>query len=446
MIANRDPVLLLLREASRKRICPGGVICASRQGVVRYDHAVGYASLYPVPLPLVATAVFDVASLTKAVATTAAVMLLIDAGDLDLDLRISGIFPVFKKTNKSQITVRHLLNHCSGLPAHVEFFKELNSLRKQGEGPAPGPDSVDWVVEKIAQAPAIPIETQNIYSDLGFMLLGRMIEKITEQPLDQFCREQIFLPLGMESTFYLPLLPNVPRKERLRGRQIVATEQCPWRGRLLRGEVHDDNCSAMGGVAGHAGLFSTTHDLHRFALTLLRCSKGESNFFSPAVVQEFWRKQDRVVGSTWALGWDTPSLEGSQAGSHFSCNSVGHLGFTGCSMWIDRDADLIVIFLSNRVHPSRDNPGITQLRPVIHNVLHSLLTQRPTLHPPPYETSGEQELQNNSEIEGSSRPVLHPPPNASALSFEPYTRVNSSSSTTLPEPAVETQMPETEDS
>ncbi len=416
MISNSDPVLLLLREASRKRVCPGAVVCASRKGVVRYDHAVGYACLYPVPLPLVAQAIFDVASLTKAVATTSSIMLLIDAGELELDQKVSGFFPSFKQAGKTNITVRHLLNHCSGMPAHVEFFKELVALRQDGGGPVPGPEAVDWVIQQIANVDVAPPETKSVYSDLGFIVLGRLVEKIVGQSLDTFCVEQVFRPLGMEDTFFLPLTDDALRRKRLRGRQVVSTEQCPWRGRLLQGEVHDDNCYAMGGVAGHAGLFSTTNDLHRYAQTVLRCAKGEFNFFTPAVIQEFWRKQDLVEGASWALGWDTPSPEGSQAGSLFSRNSVGHLGFTGCSLWIDRDDEQIAILLTNRVHPSRENPGITKLRPVVHNVLHGLLSESAVLPPP--DTEGLELPVDGSTESQTGRPVLNPPPNRAMFSFE----------------------------
>lgn len=417
MIAsNQDPVLLLLREACSRRVFPGAMVCASRNGAVRYDHAIGAATLFPIPLPLVSQAIFDVASLTKPVATTAAIMLLVDSGELELDVPISDYIPAMREAKYPQMTIRHLLAHASGLPAHICFYEELEEERQKGTAPPIGTESVDWVIERIAALEdCVPPETQTVYSDLGFILLGRMIEHIAEQPLEVFCREQIFLPLGMEDTFFLPLYDEDARKKMLKGRQIVVTEQCPWRGRLLSGEVHDDNCYSMGGVAGHAGLFSTASDLHRFGYTLLQCSKGVSSFFSPAVIQEFWRIQDCVPHSTRTLGWDTRSPENSQAGAFFSMNTVGHLGFTGCSLWIDRDEDIVAVLLTNRVHPQRDNAAIKEFRPLLHDTLHTLLTRPAPLRPPSKdneESEGEQTEQSDEQsvVSTENKPVLYPPP------------------------------------
>ncbi|MCB9637972.1 MAG: serine hydrolase [Myxococcales bacterium] len=377
-----DPVLQLLRQAVKRKIFPGAVLCASREGDVRYDHALGWSATEPANLPLVAQAVFDVASLTKPVATAAAIMALLDAGELELDEPISTWMPAFAKPNKDKITIRHLLCHSAGMPAHMKFYERLHRMRQKGEAPPLGPASVDWVIDEIARLDTLPPGECTVYSDLGYIILGRLIEKISGSSLDDFCCEHIFEPLGMEDTFFLPLFQPEKRDARLRGRQVAATERCPWRERILVGEVHDDNCHAMGGVAGHAGLFSTAADLHRFALTLLRCSQDRASFFSPAVVREFWRIQEIVSGSTWALGWDTPSPEGSSAGELFSRCSVGHLAFTGCSIWIDRDESIIVVLLTNRVHPTRDNDEIRRFRPRIHNTIYGLITKPSPLPPP----------------------------------------------------------------
>jgi|GEM_PF-50426 len=383
MVTNSsDPVLQLLRQAIKRGVFPGAVLCASREGDVRYDHALGWAALEPAQLPLVAQAIFDVASLTKPVATAAAVMALLDAGELELDAPVAKWMPLFARPNKEKITIRHLLCHAAGLPAHLKFYERLHRMRQKEEGPALGTASVDWVIEEIARLETLPPGECTVYSDLGYIVLGRLIEVIAGASLDDFCRENIFLPLGMEDTFFLPSHQPEKREQRLRGRQIAATERCPWRERILVGEVHDDNCHAMGGIAGHAGLFSTMADLHRFSLTLLRCSQDRASFFSPSVVREFWRTQGLVDGSTWALGWDTPSPEGSSAGELFSRCSVGHLAFTGCSIWIDRDESIIVILLTNRVHPSRSNEEIRRFRPLIHNTIYGLITKPSPLPPP----------------------------------------------------------------
>ncbi len=412
-VSNKDPVLQLLREGIRKGIFPGAALCVSRRGSVRYDHALGKAMLEPNEIPLVTSALFDVASLTKPIVTTTAIMLLIGAGEIELDHPVSRFIPSFRRKDKEGITIRHLLSHSSGLPAHLPFYEELEALRAKGEGPEKGAESIRWVVERIAELEIGPIGQKAVYSDLGFMVLGHLVELVSQQSLDQFSQEHIFQPLGMEDTFFLPLYDEELRRERMKGRQIVATEKCPWRKKVLLGEVHDDNCYSLGGVAGHAGLFSTTADIHRFASTLLRCSKGVGTFLPPELIQEFWTIQDTVEGSTFALGWDTPSPEGSQAGDLFSKNSVGHLGFTGCSLWIDRDQEVIIILLTNRVHPTRENDEIRRLRPLVHNTIRRLIEDSVPLAPPNSELEALTEwLEESAEAlssDDSKKPLLYPP-------------------------------------
>ncbi|MBI3303807.1 MAG: serine hydrolase, partial [Deltaproteobacteria bacterium] len=210
---------------------------------------------------------------------------------------------------------------------------------------------------------------QAVYSDLGFMLLGAVIEEITGLGLDQYCRDKIFRPLGLQWTAFLNL--EMMRRHKLQPmlEKFAPTERCPWRKRVLCAEVHDDNAYAMGGVAGHAGLFSTVDDLDRLVSCLTACYRGESTFLPSALVHEFWTRDGSVPGSTWTLGWDTPSPEHSSAGELFSPQSVGHLGFTGTSLWIDLEQQVHVIVLSNRVHPRRDNDKIQAFRPVLHNAI-----------------------------------------------------------------------------
>ncbi|MGH7961648.1 MAG: serine hydrolase, partial [Candidatus Binatia bacterium] len=175
--------------------------------------------------------------------------------------------------------------------------------------------------------------------------------------------------LGLQTTAFVDLEMMRRRKLQPVPEMFAPTEQCPWRKRLLCGEVHDDNAYAMGGVAGHAGLFSTVDDVNQLVSCLLACYRGESTWLPSALVREFWTRDDRVPGSTWALGWDTPSPHGSSAGEFFSPHSIGHLGFTGASLWIDLDRQVQVIVLSNRVHPRRDNEKIKAFRPVLHDAI-----------------------------------------------------------------------------
>ena len=215
-----------------------------------------------------------------------------------------------------------------------------------------------------------PPGEKHLYSDLGFILLGEVVERLSGMPLDRFCEDEIFAPMGLDSTFFVDLSRSAPEPRPGAARAIAATEDCPWRGRILCGEVHDDNAHAMGGVAGHAGLFSSAPDIHRFIRFLGRCLDGaEPDFLPAAVVREFLEAERPLPGQTHVLGWDTPSPAGSSSGRHFSARTVGHLGFTGTSIWWDLEKDVHVVFLTNRVHPSRDNPGIREFRPLVHDAV-----------------------------------------------------------------------------
>lgn len=207
-----------------------------------------------------------------------------------------------------------------------------------------------------------------LYSDLGFILLGEAVERLSGKSFDRFCRNEIFEPMGLSFTFFVDL--NSPESRPGAGLTMAATEDCPWRGKILCGEVHDDNACAMGGVAGHAGMFSSASDVHCFIRFLGRCLDGAEPEFLPApVVREFLEAERTLPGQTHVLGWDTPSPEGSSSGRHFSPRTVGHLGFTGTSIWWDLERDIHVVFLTNRVHPSRNNPAIRKFRPLVHDAV-----------------------------------------------------------------------------
>ena len=201
------------------------------------------------------------------------------------------------------------------------------------------------------------------------MLLGALVEDVSGMGLDQYCWEKIYRPLGLKAIGFINLETLRQKKLEPATEMIAATEDCPWRKRILCGEVHDDNAYAMGGVAGHAGLFAPVDDVHRLVSELIHCYYGDSNFLPQSVLREFWTQDGRVPGSSWALGWDTPSSQGSTAGEAFSTASVGHLGFTGTSMWVDVRRKIQVIVLSNRVHPTRKNEKLSAFRPILHDAL-----------------------------------------------------------------------------
>jgi CubicO group peptidase (beta-lactamase class C family) len=269
--------------------------------------------------------IYDLASLTKVVGTATAAMILYDEGRLDLDAPVSRYLPDFTGGQKDQVTIRHLLTHSSGLPAGRD-------LRRLARGP--------WHARSVVLATPLACRPGacQVYSDIGADVMAFVVEAIAGQGLDAFLEERVFEPLGMNETWFRP---PVSVRDR-----IAPTEVSPPRGYPLRGEVHDENAWALGGVAGHAGLFSTAADLSLFAQMMLnRGTYGGVRIASDSAVELFTRR----ISGTRALGWDTSDGEGS-AGMHMSERAFGHTGFTGTSLWIDPERDLFVILLTNRVH------------------------------------------------------------------------------------------------
>jgi len=268
----------------------------------------------------------------------------VDEGKLRLDQPVQEILTGFQGPGKEAVTVRHLLTHSSGLDATALLYKELRGRTA--------------FVERIESMElGYPPGSRSVYSDLGIILLGEILEKVSGQPLASFVRERVFVPLGMYDTMFTP-----PSKLRSR---IAPTEIDPWRGRLIQGEVHDENAFAMGGVAPHAGLFSTAGDLARFAQMLLNGGTLAGHRIVSRETVDLFTRRAGIPGSDRGLGWDTKSAEGSSAGSLFSLRSFGHTGFTGTSIWIDPERQLYVILLTNRVHPTRENNLIREVRPAV---------------------------------------------------------------------------------
>ncbi len=353
---------------------PGAVVLVSRAGRVLYHAAFGSRSLEPERAPMRPDTIFDLSSLTKPLATTTAFMLLVREGKVDLDDRVTRFFQNFGVHGKTHVSFRHLLAHCSGLPGWRPYFRDVERERRGRPDFAGSRGAKEFVYEQIhRERPEYEIGARSVYSDLGFMLLGELIEVVTRQPLDRFCHERIFRPLGLRATAFVDLSAIRSRRIAPVSEMIAPTERCPWRGRVLCGEVHDDNAWAMGGVAGHAGLFGSAADVDALATRLRAAWRGEDDFLPRALVREFWTRDPTVAGSTRALGWDTPSPEGSSAGVRVSASTVGHLGFTGTSLWIDLERDAQVVLLTNRVHPCRDNELIHEVRPRVHDAAWEVL-------------------------------------------------------------------------
>jgi CubicO group peptidase (beta-lactamase class C family) len=358
-------------RAVEEEVFPGAVLLVNKGGRVLYCRAFGFHSLEPGHSPMGEETVFDLASLTKPLATTVAFMLMVKEKKVRLNDQVTRFLPGFGVQGKTLITFRQLLAHCSGLPAWRPYYQEIAPQTQEGRAGFLGNRRArEFVYSRIQQERLESCPGQKaIYSDIGFMLLGQVIEKVSGTGLDQYCQEKIFRPLGLSHTFFVNL--ETMRQDNLEpAKEVFApTESCPWRQRVLCSEVHDDNAYAMGGVAGHAGLFASIQDVDRLVITLVECYQGKNAFLPAGLVHEFWTREGTVPQSTWALGWDTPSETGSSSGRHFSSHSVGHPGFTGTSVWVDLERGTHVILLSNRVHPRRDNNKIQAFRPLIHSLV-----------------------------------------------------------------------------
>lgn len=362
-------------EAVADGVFPGAVVLVGKDDDVVYEQAFGSRSLLPNKTPMRVDTIFDLASLTKPLATAVAIMLLIRERKLRLDDQLTRVIPMYGVLGKSLTTFRHLLNHSAGLPAWKAFFEDIVKNEKSGRiNFIASRAAKNYVYEQIHREKSVtPPGSQSVYSDLGFIILGEAVEVLTGNTFDRFCQERIFKPLGLRSTGFVDLTQLRTRRLQPVEEVIAPTENCPWRKKILCGEVHDDNAYAMGGVAGHAGLFSSAHEVHAFLVRMSRCLHGKDSFLPQAVVQEFLTRGSAPNDSNFALGWDTPTAGKSAAGSFFSPRSVGHLGFTGCSIWWDLEKNCHVVLLTNRVHPSRKNDKIKDFRPHIHDQIMKVL-------------------------------------------------------------------------
>lgn len=287
-----------------------------------------------------ANTVWDLASLTKVIGTTSAVARLVADGAVALDTPVVRYLPQWTARGAERVTVRHLLTHSSGLPAWRALYKEA-ATREEA------------LTQVFATAPDTLPGLRFVYSDLGFILLGQLVERVSGTTLADFEARQIFGPLGMRETRFLPPSTWLAR--------TAPTERDPWRQRHLRGEVHDENAHRLGGVSGHAGLFSTGRDLVRFARMYLNHGRLDGvRVLDSATLATFTRVQDSSV-SRRALGWETPT-GGNSAGRRLSARAFGHTGFTGTSLWMDPEQQLFVLLLTNRVNPTRESRGIGTVR------------------------------------------------------------------------------------
>jgi CubicO group peptidase (beta-lactamase class C family) len=360
-----------MRAAVADGTFPGAVLLVKIHGETKYHEGVGHAAVFPDRQPVSIQTRYDLASLTKPLATATAVLLLVQDGVVALEHSIHRYLPELGTSPVAGATVYQLLNHSAGLPGWRPFYEHVAGKGQSQPEFLGNEEAKRIVLQLIAQEPlAYPRGARSVYSDLGFILLGLMVERVSDRSLGGFCQDRIYTPLGARPLGFRGLSKSDMEPGESAG--VAATELHPWRGRVLRGEVHDENAYVLGGVAGHAGLFGTAAAVSMVTGEWIAAWHGQGRLLDGALARSFTTRQARTPGSSWGLGWDTPSPP-SSSGSHFSANSFGHLGYTGTSVWIDPEVELEVILLSNRVHPSRENTAILQFRPRIHDVIYEEL-------------------------------------------------------------------------
>jgi len=332
-----EPVKDFFKQAVSDTAFPGGVILAAKDGKIFLHEAVGFHT-YSKKKSVTKGNIFDLASITKAVSTTSAIMKLVDEDKLNLDDMVIQYLPEFigkqksHYTQKRNTTIRHLITHTGGLPPFKQYFKIEGTRQAR----------IDSIFNT---EPIVGLNDSTIYSDVGLIVLGKVIENITKTPLDVYVDSVVFNPLGMSSTFYNPPTKKINR--------VVPTENSLFHNKLIKGFVHDENAHSIGGVAGHAGLFSTAKDLAIFSQMMLNGGRyGWKRVFNEQTVLDFTSRSQIMESSSYGLGWDTPSGK-SSGGIYLSDSSFGHTGYTGTSLWIDKENQLFVILLTNAVHPNR---------------------------------------------------------------------------------------------
>jgi CubicO group peptidase (beta-lactamase class C family) len=348
----------VIRDAIGRQSFPGATLAITHRGALIALQGFGRFTYADDAPPVQPDSIFDLASVTKVVATTAVAMLLYERGQLPLDIPVGHFLPDFvaraprhQQATREAVTLRMLLAHSSGLPAYEKLFEVATSRE-------------ELVRAALTTRQVSEPGTRTEYSDVGFILLGEVLSRQAGLGLDLFAQQEIFTPLSMTHTRFNPPAERKP--------QIPPTEDDrTFRKRVIQGEVNDENAFVMGGVAGHAGVFAPAIDVARFAACMLR---GGPPIFKPETVQLFTRRVDSPADSSRALGWDTPSPPAS-SGSHFSAASFGHLGFTGTSLWIDPTRQLSVTLLTNRTWPNRMSQSIRQVRPLVHDAIVEALAE-----------------------------------------------------------------------
>ena len=352
-------VRLCLEQGISEGVFPGCVLLAAAGEKVLFLESAGLVDGSEKCAPTRTTAIFDVASLTKPLATALSISLLIKEGIIDWQTPAAGIFGKYMAGPLAQsgATISHLLSHSAGLPAFRPYYHRLKK--------SPRKDPKDWVRRQITKENLLyEPGTKSLYSDLGYIMLEWVVEYSSGRKLDTFVQNHITAPLALERTGFWTQSNVSPDRS-----EFVSTGRCRYRERTLQGEVHDRNAFVVGGVSGHAGLFSTAPEIHALLARIYGSYSGMDESLLPrAVTRRMVLRYPAFIKTTWALGFDTPSPKNSSAGKYFSVNSIGHLGFTGVSFWMDLTNGLIIVFLTNRTAETHRSTAIRSFRPQIHEL------------------------------------------------------------------------------
>jgi CubicO group peptidase (beta-lactamase class C family) len=336
----------ILEDAVGARAFPGASIAVTQRRQLIALQAFGRYTYEPASPAVTTDTIFDLASVSKVVATATAAAILYERGVLDLEMPLVSVVPEFSNDDarRNDITFHNLLAHSSGLPAYERLYQRAQSQE-----------------QLLHSAFAVPLAStpgeSAVYSDIGFILLGLALERLADDSLDHFAQREIFGPLGLARTAFTP-------PHSWRAHIAPTADDHKFRHRLIQGEVQDENASVMGGVAGHAGVFATAQDVATFAAAML----SGASLLRPETLTRFTTREDVPDGTSRALGWDTPSAP-SQSGKHLAPRSYGHLGYTGTSLWIDPTRELTITLLTNRTWPDCANHAIKEVRPRVHDAI-----------------------------------------------------------------------------
>ncbi len=352
-----EKIDFLSLEALNNKVFSGAVVSFSKwNGLVydRFSRYYGFSCQNKVINKLDKKYFFDIASLTKPLSTVLVLLSLFDSKIINIDTRLGDIYPNCPR-NKRKISVKNIMSHRAGFVSHRKYFYDLNKI--------PEKNRKEYLLEWLLNEEIVSLaHDKSCYSDLGYMLLGLLIEKVTGKGVDVLSRNTIYKPLGLHNDLFFP------QNDKKRGISYVDTGRCLWSNKRLSGFVHDDNCRALGGVAGHAGLFATLSGVMTLCEKVL--DQWKDRGIHPAYSNTLLKKSvKRVEKSNWTMGFDMVSSKNSSAGNYFSKTSVGHLGFTGTSFWIDPEKECIIVLLTNRVCYGNDNWQIKKFRPILHDIL-----------------------------------------------------------------------------